>query len=453
MKQILQYSLFVAAVLLSSCEDHRMDGIEPDKVFLIKRGLVTESVYNIGETVTSGYWTYKSGYSGTSCTIDYNINEELLKDYNLENGTAYMLLPENCYTLGETRFTISEKSMYAPFSFTYDPALVLEASNGVYEASEFALPIHITSSGVDITNETLEGGPGDRVIVVFNIKKPEMNILRGNFEALIVTAGEIGTANYTFEVGMPFISKWTVNFGFSSNLQVLNDAVDDYNVENGVDYRLLDDDTYQILTENLVIPVGGDRITVDFNVDRTKLNVGNFVLPLVLSDISSPLFAGADSIIFLPVRCVADRITSTEDWSVTASTYNAQSPPNPPRLIIDGNLTTNWHVVWKGQNGGLIDPDPWVTIDMKEEKTIYQVEIYPVINGHISGYQIYTSTDGNTWTGHGFHDTAARKSQTMFLFDLTGPTLARFVKVGITNNEPLNGGNTVGLYEVYVRGF
>src|SRR5690554_237738 len=102
MKQIVKNTLFVATVLLFmfSCEDHRMDGMEPDKVFLVKRGLVTESVYNIGEIVTTNYWTYKSGYLGTSCTINYEIDEALLNEYNSENETTYKLLPESCYTLG-----------------------------------------------------------------------------------------------------------------------------------------------------------------------------------------------------------------------------------------------------------------------------------------------------------------------------------------------------------------
>jgi hypothetical protein len=464
MMTYLKSILLLVVVLLFSCEDHRMDGMEPDKVFLAKRGLVTESVYNIGETVTANYWTYKSGVGITTCTVEYQIDAAVLEQYNLENGTAYKLLPEDCYTLGDTRFTFSGKDLHAPFSFTYDPALIVEASGGTYETNEYALPIRIIPDGVELTNENLGGGSADQVIVVFNVKKPVLNILRDDFEAFAITAGETGTANYTFEAGMPFTSKWDISFGFSTDPQVLNNALNVYNTANGVSYELLGSDAYSILTENLTIPVGGDRIQVEFSIDRTEVDLGNFVLPLVLSDVSSPLLAGPDSMIFLPVRCVANRLTPASGWVATASTYNAQSPANLPRYIFDGDLTSYWHVVFKGQNGGLKDPDPWVMIDMNETKTICQVEIYPRYQGmagvgvnNIDGYEIFTSetgTDGS-WTGHGYHDASSvsDKSRSQFLFDLTEPTPARFVKVKITNNQPLTGGNTVGLMEVYLRGY
>lgn len=461
MKQLYKTILLVAVVLFYSCEDHRMDGMEPDKVFLVKRGLVTESVYNIGEMVTTNYWTYKSGNSGTSCTITYEIDEEFLNQYNTENGTSYSLVPENCYTVNETRFTISGKELHAPFDFTYDPALILAASDGAYEANEFALPIRIIPEGVALTDENLEGGAGDRALVVFHVKKPVLNILRDDFEALAITAGTSGTVNYSFDVGMPFTSKWDVNFSFSTDPQVLSDALDTYNAKHGVDYELLASNAYEIVTENLSIPVGGDRVEVEFSVDRTKVNLGNFVLPLVLSDVSSPLFAGSDSIVFLPVRCVANRLSPTANWMATASTVHV---PNNPELIFDGDLASFWHVAWKGELGGKIDPDPWVIIDMNETKTIYQVEVFPryqgmpgVFENHIDGYEIFTSETGEegSWTGHGYHDASSveGKSRAQFIFDLTEPTTARYIKVDITNNQPINGGNTVGLMEVYLRGY
>lgn len=449
-----------------SCEDHRMDGLEPDKVYLAKRGLVIESVYDIGEIVTANFWTYKSGYSGTSCTINYEIDEEILNTFNSENGTNYTLLPGNCYTLGETSFTISGKEMHAPFSFTYDPALIVEASGGAYETNEYALPIRIITNGVELTDENLAGGNADQVIVVFNIKRPELNILRDDFETLFITAGESGTVGYKFEVGMPFTSKWDVSFGFSSEPEVLENALNAYNTANGVNYGLLPDEAYDILTENLIIPVGKSGLQVDFIIYRENIDPGNFVLPLILSDVSSPIFAGADSLIFLPVRCIANRIAPSVNWIVTASTYNKQPPASLPEYIIDGieaDATKYWHVVWKGQNGGMKDPDPWVMIDMNENRTIYQVEIFPRCPGtpgfsginNIDGYEIFTSMSGveGSWTGHGYHDASspADKSRKQFLFDLTAPTTTRFVKIKIANNSAND--NTVGLFEVYLRGY
>src|SRR5690606_29732558 len=154
--------------------------------------------------------------------IEYRVDSELLEAYNAEHGTTYELLPENCYQLGETQFTIAGKAMHAPFAFTYDPALIVAASEGVYESQEFVLPIRVVSEGVACTDENPEGTP-DQLLIVFDIKQPTLNILRGDFEPLTITAGQVGKVSYSFDVGMPFTSKWDVQFGFSTDAAVLDE--------------------------------------------------------------------------------------------------------------------------------------------------------------------------------------------------------------------------------------
>ncbi len=452
MNRLINLILLMGSMLLYACEDHRLDGMEPDKVYLAKSGLITESTYDLGEKVTAEYWTYKSGISGTTAVIEYKIDNVLLEAYNVEHGTTYDPLPENCYELGETRFTIGGKEMHAPFAFTYDPALIVAASEGVYESQEFVLPIRIISEGVEITDENPEGTP-DQLLIVFDIKQPTLNILRGDFEPLTITAGQVGKVSYSFDVGMPFTSKWDVQFGFSTDAAVLDEAVDSYNTQIGSNYTLLPQSVYELVTADLSVAEGNDFVTAEVEIDREKIGLGNFVLPLVLSDISAPLFAGHDSVIFIPIQSAANRLEVMDTWEATASTFNAA---NPPANVIDGDPATFWHVVYKGQNGGLKDPDPWVMIDLKELRTIYQVEVMPTQTANIDGYEILTSETGEDgdWTGHGFHEASspADKARTQWLFDLQAPTTTRFVKVRITNNQPSTGGNTVGVGEVYLRG-
>lgn len=453
MNRLFYLVLLMGSVLFFACEDHRLDGMEPDKVYLAKSGLVTESTYDLGEKVTAEYWTYKSGISGTTAVIEYKVDAELLEAYNMEHGTAYEPLPENCYELGATRFTIAGKEMHARFAFTYDPALIVAASEGEYERQAFVLPLRILSEGVEITDEDPEGTP-DQLLIVFDIKRPTLNILRGDFEPMTLTAGQVGKVSYSFDVGMPFTSKWDVQFGFSTDPAVLNEAVDNYNAKTGGDYTLLPQSAFELITTNLLVAEGSDFVETEIAVDREKIGLGNFVLPLVLSDISAPLFAGDDNVIFIPIQSAANRLEVMDTWEVTASTFNAV---NPPANVIDGDMASYWHVVFKGQNGGLKDPDPWVMFDLKESRTVYQVEIFPNQTANIDGYEILTSQTGEDgdWIGHGFHDTSspADKARTQWLFDLQTPEAVRFVKIRITNRQPNTGGNTVGLSEIYLRGF
>ena len=63
MKKLLY--IMTMSLLLAACQDNRLDGLEPDRIYLPKSGVQTEEAYTIGETAVAQLWTYKSSYNGT----------------------------------------------------------------------------------------------------------------------------------------------------------------------------------------------------------------------------------------------------------------------------------------------------------------------------------------------------------------------------------------------------
>src|SRR5690606_8968393 len=157
------------------------------------------------------------------------------------------------------------------------------------------------------------------------------------------------------------------------------------NTQTGSSYTGLPQSVYGLVTADLAGPGGSDFVTAEGEIGGEQSGTGNFVRPLMLPDISAPLFAGDDSVSFIPIHGAATRLEVVDIWEATASRSQAATPP---ANVMDGNAATFWHVVCKGQNGGLKDPDPWVTIGLKEPRTIYQVEVFPNQAANIDGYEI-----------------------------------------------------------------
>jgi hypothetical protein len=484
MKKIIFIGLMIAmsGLALTSCDDQNK-GLEPDKVYLSRRGVVIESTYSLGEPVKVSLWANKSGIKKSAVRITYLIDGNLLTQLAADNPEqTCRLLPANCYTLpSNMTFDLAPGDEYAKFEFTYDPAAIMAESQGVYQEDLLALPIRIKveGNGVDITDEM---DNGDYAILVFDVMKPVINITNTMLPDLNVTLGETGMANYVLPVGIDFVSKWNINFMLETDSATLAAAVDAYNSANGTAMKLLPPSSLYINSETAVLSEGGTEAGLSFNIDKEKVQVGGALLPLILTGVSSPLYVGNDSIAFLTVRGMANRLPRA-GWMATSHTFH---PGNEADKVLDGleggdidfNIGNYYHVAWKGEYNGFADDDPYVIINMGEKKTVAQVEIFPRYQGmqrftptdanntandavvaalNILGYEIHTSDDGALWTKQSNTYTCPA-TQKSLVIDLYNSVETQYVKVYLITpgrNDPTNKNvaNTVALVELYVRGF
>jgi hypothetical protein len=472
-----------ALSLLASCQTENDKGIEPDKVYLPKRGVVVESVYDLGTPMTMSLWTDKSGRGKQSATVTYSVDESLLAQIAADDPTkSYTLLPASCYTLpSQLTYQLAPGDEYAKFDFSYDPATIVAAQGGVYGAQTMALPLRISVSGDATVSDEINDAP-DYAVIVFNVMKPVVTITNTNLNDLKVTLGETGDTLYTLPVGMNFDNQWDVTFGLETDPAALQTLVDAYNAANNSNMRLLDPTALTVDATTATLPQGTNATSLAFRIDRSKVQVGASVLPLRLADVSSPLYADENAVAYLVVRGVANRLDRT-GWTASAHTFHAG---NGPEKLLDGapdgnedlNLGDNYQIAWKSEYGGFADDNPYVIIDMQRPESVAEVEVFPRYQGmavfsptadnstvntsvvaqhNVFGYTVYASLDGVTWTQQCDYFTCPAATKDVII-DLYSSVEARYVKVEMDTpgrRTPTNKSvaNTVGLMEVYLRGF
>lgn len=166
MKKIVYLALFIGLFTGTSCIDNREDGYMPSKVYLVKSGV--EEYRSTGDRTeaSAAAWATKSGLLSSTCTVTYSVDTQYLADYNAANGTSYELLPETCYTLGQTVFEMGSGDSEAKFAVTYDPSKIYQLCGAYNVTDRYALPIRMDVNGLEV----LEGRT--QVLMTFNISAP-----------------------------------------------------------------------------------------------------------------------------------------------------------------------------------------------------------------------------------------------------------------------------------------
>ncbi|MCI5121984.1 MAG: discoidin domain-containing protein, partial [Candidatus Electrothrix sp. AUS4] len=79
-------------------------------------------------------------------------------------------------------------------------------------------------------------------------------------------------------------------------------------------------------------------------------------------------------------------------WIATATSFH--DAPRAPEMAIDNRVSTGWHA---------LAPTAWpqyLTVDMGAPRDIGGIQVFPTSypEGRVNGYEIWTSTDGSTYT-------------------------------------------------------
>ena len=439
MKKLLY--IMTMSLLLAACQDNRLDGLEPDRIYLPKSGVQTEEAYTIGETAVAQLWTYKSSYNGTGCRVTYTIDPDLLTAYNAANGTAYELLPESCYEIPQSTVEISGKDEYGRFTVNYSPEKIVELSGGVYDQEKYALPFRISSDEVETTDKNTS-------ILVFRIKEPVVKMLSKSVAEIKFNYGASETMRQTVKFGMDFGSKWDCAFALETDDAVLAQALADYNAANKTIYTLLPADAYELSMTEGTIKVDMETVSVDVTVDPAKCKSGLYAVPVMLAGVEQPLrLSETDNICIVPVNCVGNYVDKT-GWTVQVSSVN----PNwgKPEYLIDGDINTYWHPAGRDFGAGR-DDAPWAVADMKKtvRVTCFEIDprqdqIYPQI---FSNLRCYVSRDGVDFTEVGYVAipwTAVVKCTVPVM-----PTEGRYVKFSIDYPK---GQTSIAFAELSIRG-
>ena len=136
--------------LLSACHDFKNDYMVEDSVYLRSgdETLVEEfTVYD----ATNRIGVIKAGRGFEDCTVELGVDNDLVGDYNYENGTDYVPLPKTYYNRDEIdgkKITIAKDDVRAKVDITWDSReLALEMNS---TPDKYVIPVFIKSANIEI---------------------------------------------------------------------------------------------------------------------------------------------------------------------------------------------------------------------------------------------------------------------------------------------------------------
>ena len=294
MKKVLRKSLCMLAVflLVTACgkEDNAPQkdgddngGTKASCVYLQKSGLEVIKVSIQKEEYVYSLPIFKGG-DNVAFEADMKISswtEEELAAYNKNKGTSYVSIAPDLYSVTPEKptFTKEQKSLTVDIKLVPEKLLkVIEENN----KAEYVIPLRLESEDVEVKANRQD------LLLYISLEAPMLKF--ASYEKTVLVKGEstsfnVGTVlNYKID-GKVSGSQWD----FTSELIVPENALElvtTYNQSHKTDYELLPSGAYD-LTEKVHYNINDTKAEATVIIDRDKMEVKYYILPLKLSTPSS----------------------------------------------------------------------------------------------------------------------------------------------------------------------
>ena len=118
------------AMLAISCENEFDVSDKADSLISVTvNTLNNQAAYNVGETAQAELWIQRGGLKDASGKVQFVVDPLLLDSLNQEDKTNYELLPENCYEMTNTEFTVDKTELCGYITYHPEKILALSADN------------------------------------------------------------------------------------------------------------------------------------------------------------------------------------------------------------------------------------------------------------------------------------------------------------------------------------
>lgn len=459
MKASIKYIFYIIAMiaLLESCEDNRLDNMDSDKIYLVKSGLQQATVYNFG-TCDYGVSVYKSGYGTEEANLEFTITPALLAEYNLTNGTNYLELPSNCYSVESNQITVSPKTLSANFDIAFNTTEILKLQDA---GAGYVLPLQMKAlNNIELVDSK------SNVLLMPNVAEPYISFALPGLSpsSLSISTSDPNEFDIYTQLKTNYKNLWDLSFLIESNPQ----ALADYNQAHNTSYLLLPESAYQLKSEAWSLPSGTSLKDLPINLMRDKLVsdngvylFGEYVLPMKISSVSkyevdpdgaTQLFR----ISYLPEQLSRDgwevidfnSCISQESWYTWLN--------RTPDKMLDDDVTTFWGSKWD-------TPKPlpyYFVIDMKTTKNIFRVGVTKPNDswrGNMKKGYFEISDDQNQWKKLADWESASNAPRS-YVIDVV-PQKGRYLRLVITeafdyadNSIGAESGARMDISELYVWG-
>ncbi|MGL5731558.1 MAG: BT_3987 domain-containing protein [Bacteroidales bacterium] len=441
MKNTKLLYLLGSLIALSSCDKNNDLSDKADSIYSVaENGVKPVLSYDIDEKYKSELWIQKGGLGKNNSQVVFRVEPTILDSLNKEDGTAYQLLPEDCYELTIPGISFSDSERLLAAEVTYDPTKIASLSG--YNTVRYVLPLQAKAIDGRLNPDR------DRIILAFEVAQPIVTIANGGFQQVDINS----IKRLPVEITVPFTNKWNIS------CQLKNDqfVVDEYNATNNTFFALLPNDQYSA-PEKIELKEGENSSIVNYELSDGLLP-GNYLLPVQIDNITATL-GGNPTDVLVPdtktsvIYSLIKEGTKVDktDWnilSVTSEEPTGEGAGNGKAIhMIDGNTETFWHSKWSGGN----TPLPYeIVIDMKKNVHVAQIELLPRGRGSNNPLKLVRfegSMDNSNWEQLGSFEFI---NQDQPLIYAVKSTKCRYIKLVI----PDDGGNqrVAAIRELDVRG-
>ena len=341
MKNILIISfLFSLGVAFTACEDNKGEFLSDYSTILYFRnnGEILVSLYKTGEDGDYQLVINKSGSDlGSITEVEIEVSDDVLANYNAQNGTGYVKLPDNCYQIAEDRVEFGADNLYKHVNVAFKTDIIFSLPAEV----KYAFLVSLKNSKDSINAEK------SQMILVPTVSIPSVYFSQTGYVSNSFTDEGAQQAKFTLPVTMPLTNKWT----FDCKVEVDQALLDEYNKKNDTNYSLLPKDAYMLSGDGVVgFTPDSSLVNLEITVDRTTLEYGNYVLPLRLANCTQEYFvidpgknACLYGISYVPDESKLKKVELTADMLSS----NAVEPSEGSLAnLLDGDVETYFHSAW-----------------------------------------------------------------------------------------------------------
>ena len=397
MKNKLLTIALTAACFLTyiACDDNKDEFLDEFSTILSFRNCdeIEVEVYNTGENGEYQLIVNKSGAqlgTVTRASIDV-MDKALLEIYNEQNGKDYQLYPEDCYVFnGDKQIEFGPNDTYQTRSVTLITDKILESNQ---QEGNFVIPFILQNSADSINAERKYVFLKPAVIVpnvAFEKTGYNLNIISDAMDA-----NEI-------ELNLPAVFSVDNKWNFSCTLEPDESLLTEYNEKNGVDYTMLSEEAYTLSNEGKILFTAGSKsASLTVTVKRNKLSYGNYVLPLKMTQCSSPYFeinpnkqSCLFGISYVPDESKLHPVTLSRGMTAIHPNREVEGKID---YMFDGNPDTYYHSDYLEEPG----LPHWIQLNLDEPHTALMFE-YQVRHNNNNGapqrISVLGSMDGITFS-------------------------------------------------------
>lgn len=272
---IITLFCFIMSLTYIGCEDGKDEYLSDFSTILYFRnsGEIGVTIYKIGSNADYELIINKAGSDlGATASVEVGImSEASLTAYNSSEGVDYKLLPSTCYTLSDQKIEFGSSDLYKTVNVSLSPENIEQnlGTDGTY-----VIPIELYNGSDSINVEK------QYAFIIPTVETLTVGFANSGYVTVDDITGD-GTVSITQSIVLPVNNQWDL----SCDIEVDEDVLNQYNVDNGKNIGLLAEDAYTI--EVSPFNTGTNTTNVTITLDKSKMSWGLQALPLRIVNTSN----------------------------------------------------------------------------------------------------------------------------------------------------------------------